>query len=76
MPSYYPRPPQVGAGDDDADHSDDDGYDDGNVDLKLDNDENVYLSDSCHDEDDVFQSYIGKSTRKMVMKAKVFLISD
>ena len=67
MPSYYPRPPQVGAGDDD---------DDGNVDLKLDNDENVYLSDNCHDEDDVFQSYIGKSTRKMVMKAKVSLISD
>ena len=76
MPSYYPRPPQVGAGDDDADHSDDDGYDDGNVDLKLDNDENVYLSDNCHDEDDVFQSYIGKSTRKMVMKAKVLSISD
>ena len=74
MPSYYPRPPQVGAGDDD-----DDGYDDekaGNVDLKLDNDENVYLSDNCHDEDDVFQSYIGKSTRKMVMKAKVLSISD
>ena len=76
MPSYYPRPPQVGAGDDDADHSDDDGYDDGNVDLKLDNDENVYLSDNCHDEDDVFQSYNGKSTRTMVMKAKVSLISD
>ena len=75
MPSYYPRPPQVGAGDDDADHSDDDEKA-GNVDLKLDNDENVYLSDNCHDEDDVFQSYIGKSTRKMVMKAKVSLISD
>ena len=43
MPSYYPRPPQVGAGDED-----DDGYDDekaGNVDLKLDNDENIYLSE-------------------------------
>ena len=76
MPSYYPRPPQVGAGDDDDDGYDDDGYDDGNVDLKLDNDENVYLSDNCHDEDDVFQSYIGKSTRKMVMKAKVLSISD
>ena len=76
MPSYYPRPPQVGAGDDDDDGYDDDGYDDGNVDLKLDNDENVYLSDNCHDEDDVFQSYNGKSTRTMVMKAKVFLISN